>query len=1233
MKNHALNIIVKVIYAGCILGASSQVQATAVEANTTATDPNIVSSLIEQANYWHGRAHDERAVEALQKVLIMESNNQDALYLMAFFTAQQGNEKQATYWREKLAQIAPQDPRIEGLKNIRSSQFSEQQLGYARELAKKGQHEEAIKAYQRLFVSSEPPETLALEYYQTMAGVPAMLPQAITGLKQRAALMPDNKETQKALGLTLTYNEETRREGITILGNISGDESAKKGMRQALLWLNVRPDDEVLYKTYLQANPNDKAVAEHFQGAIQGNARQAGYTALNKGKLKEAEGYFKQALAADNNDAQALAGLGYIALRSGDLTTGQRLLNQAAQSGGEQGSKWKQQAEDAGFYAQLRSAQQRAKQGNIQQALDQLAPLAGASGEKGLSANLLQADLLRKQGNLPAAHQLLSGLYQQNSHNEKVISAYYYLLVQEGQNTKAEQLLAQQSASLRQKLTANTDPSEKLRRDAQKALENGNRVQARQLLLQAQRKNPQNNWVYLDLARLMAADGDSAGAKNIISQLQNRRTRDSDYVASLFYVEQKEWDKVFNLLSSHNQQTEAEKELLQRARFHRQLAQADHYRQAGNLVAMRNILRPLINQVANYPNDVGELAEKLVNSGLNDEALKLVESDIAKGTKGSVGNYAGHINVLNELGHYTQASSLINDPALQQETPIVEKKRLEVATKVAQADSLREKGEIKAAYDTLVVALKTSPNDPDLLMALSRVYLAQSMPEQSNKILSYLEKEQGKDSKLIQAQIEVALAQKDGRKAQQLLQQIPSSSQPAYLLQAAQIAQLNGENRKALTLLRSAQWQNSGNSTLKTSAGQLSVLGSDDTAIAGSIYERKEMASVQRSIRELEEKVSPWVQGGVSVRHRNGDKGLSNVTEISAPISISSVPGEEFRWEFSVNPVSMTSGSVSGERANRFGSGQLQHAERFAKNSDNHDEKNKINADEAGSQRASGVELGLRLSDKDISFDVGSTPLGKDTATVVGGITYSPQISQNGQLTLTAERRAIKDSLLSYMGRTDPMTGESWGRVTRNGAKVQYAWDDGKIGAYAGGGFYNYEGKSVASNDEVKAWIGSYAKFYKDDQQEVKAGVHVDYMNFRNNQNYFSLGHGGYFSPQDYVSVSLPVAYTRRFEKGEVSLNGAIGIQSYKQKGSDYFPTHGYMQNALNKQNASDPRIKSQYEEQDETNITYRLGLDAKYYLNKETELGVSLSHDTSGDYAEDNMWLHLKYTPDFLSK
>ena len=51
---------------------------------------------------------------------------------------------------------------------------------------------------------------------------------------------------------------------------------------------------------------------------------------------------------------QALAGLGYVALRSGDLATGQKLLNQAL-SGGNKG-KMETTSRGCGFYSQLRSA-------------------------------------------------------------------------------------------------------------------------------------------------------------------------------------------------------------------------------------------------------------------------------------------------------------------------------------------------------------------------------------------------------------------------------------------------------------------------------------------------------------------------------------------------------------------------------------------------------------------------------------------------------------------------------------------------------------------------------------------------------------------------------------------------------------------------------------------------------------------------------------------------------------
>ncbi len=107
-----------------------------------------------------------------------------------------------------------------------------------------------------------------------------------------------------------------------------------------------------------------------------------------------------------------------------------------------------------------------------------------------------------------------------------------------------------------------------------------------------------------------------------------------------------------------------------------------------------------------------------------------------------------------------------------------------------------------------------------------------------------------------------------------------------------------------------------------------------------------------------------------------------------------SVPGEDWRWQFNINPVSITSGTASGDRANRFGSGQLQHAERFAKTVIIMMKKNKINADDAGSQRASGVELGLVLSDHNTRFDVGTTPLNKDSSTIVGGLTYSPKLAK-----------------------------------------------------------------------------------------------------------------------------------------------------------------------------------------------------------------------------------------------
>lgn len=73
------------------------------------------------------------ALEALQKVLAVDEHNVDAMYLTALYQLQRGNTQQADIWRKKMAEIAPQDPRLSALNSANSMQsISPSQLNAAR---------------------------------------------------------------------------------------------------------------------------------------------------------------------------------------------------------------------------------------------------------------------------------------------------------------------------------------------------------------------------------------------------------------------------------------------------------------------------------------------------------------------------------------------------------------------------------------------------------------------------------------------------------------------------------------------------------------------------------------------------------------------------------------------------------------------------------------------------------------------------------------------------------------------------------------------------------------------------------------------------------------------------------------------------------------------------------------------------------------------------------------------
>ena len=79
MKKQTLNMIVKVIYASCLLGVTHS-------RLLNAADANIVSSLMEQANYWHGKRMMNEPLKRY-KSADLENNNQRCAVFNGFYCA------------------------------------------------------------------------------------------------------------------------------------------------------------------------------------------------------------------------------------------------------------------------------------------------------------------------------------------------------------------------------------------------------------------------------------------------------------------------------------------------------------------------------------------------------------------------------------------------------------------------------------------------------------------------------------------------------------------------------------------------------------------------------------------------------------------------------------------------------------------------------------------------------------------------------------------------------------------------------------------------------------------------------------------------------------------------------------------------------------------------------------------------------------------------------------------
>ena len=394
-----------------------------------------------------------------------------------------------------------------------------------------------------------------------------------------------------------------------------------------------------------------------------------------------------------------------------------------------------------------------------------------------------------------------------------------------------------------------------------------------------------------------------------------------------------------------------------------------------------------------------------------------------------------------------------------------------------------------------------------------------------------------------------------------------------------------------------------------------------------------EELALQKEIDSLSELNRSEVTAGVSLRARSGQSGLSQMKTTEVPIEGHLTTLGMGNFGLKIIPVVLDSGTLDLNDTNvagQYGKNLiLNERAKFAGTPFTTVAKAQgLNSVAAIQQEARGTALQISYELNGFKLDLGSSPSGFPVRNVVGGIKWSGQFDGVG-VSAELSRRSVTDSILSFAGASDSVYQLQWGGVTKNGGRFDVSYDTDEGGIYGGAGAYALTGKNVVRNSSVDAGGGVYWKALKTKDSMLTAGVGMTAMFYRQNLRYFTYGHGGYFSPQSYLALNVPVEWSGRSGKLSYLFGGAVGVQHFKEDASLIYPFSPADQAELVQFAAANPtlNIATSYKGQTHTGLQYKLMGSLEYLFNPYFALGGRFSVDNSGDFTDAAGMIYLRYT------
>ncbi len=785
--------------------------------------------LLEQANFWRIKSQPTQAREALGRALALAPDNAAALGMLGQIQAEQGEDATARATLAKLKSLHPDHPSVASLtQSIRIGRIDPADLAEARRLSRDGRGADAVKRYQAIFKGDTPPPGLALEYYLTLGGTEGGFGTAQSSLQQIVDANPQDAAAALALAQLETYHEDSRSDGITRLQALSTRTevagAAKQSLRQALLWL---PEDDTsvpALESYLAQNPDDAKVKAKLEAAKAsasvvvdeaGQARIAGFEALQAGKVDEAEAKFTFALTKNPQDADAMGGMGLVRYRQKKVDEARKLLAAAAQleptweqalkdasmtpAAGRGGPQRNYGAEIAGQYRQVQTL---TNAGRYAEAEQLLTKLMGANGNEGTYLQL--ADIQTREGHTAEAEANLrraASLAPQDAAPQLGLSA---LLEKKGDLKDAEAVLAAITPTTPAVQAARAGL---LRRRAEGVTDSNIRAA---LLLQSVQLQPSDVWDRVELARLYDSQGRTREADQLMRGVGDGPNPSGDTLKAALVWAQSRNDAPRELALiraiPEAERTADMKDTLTRVAFRAQLDQMLSSQP-------RSRLRNQLLQMAAMPDPNGirvpEIARVFLRLG---EKLTARESVVIAQDASHGLNTAQRINdggALLEAGFDSDAAILIR-PLARQVLPDPLQgayDRLRNGLAIRKSDHLNQAGDPKAAYATLLPRLHDEPRAADLNLALARVYQADAKPREAEQISQGVLDQNPGDPDIRRAAIDTAIGAGNFHDAELLVEQAKQQApnDPKTWLAAADYDRARNRTGAALDDLQRAR--------------------------------------------------------------------------------------------------------------------------------------------------------------------------------------------------------------------------------------------------------------------------------------------------------------------------------------------------------------------------------------------------------------------------------------------